>query len=144
MGAVFFNDNFSCFPNKPSPICIHIPKRTSRVPADFHNRNICKSARDCVAQPQKNIVAIVPHALLHYYPEVLNVVQLVVKFWVKNGQVASFWKQLLQHATLGFEVWLTCHNTVTHSQVPGWTHLRVHQSVVAESWDSEGAPGFQL
>jgi hypothetical protein len=32
---------------------------------------------------------------------------------------------------------------MTHSQVPGWTHLRVHQSVVAESWDSEGAPNFQ-
>jgi hypothetical protein len=31
----------------------------------------------------------------------------------------------------------------THSQVPGWTHLKVHQSVVAESWDSEGAPDFQ-
>jgi hypothetical protein len=37
--------------------------------------------------------------------------------------------------------------SLTHSQVPGWTHLRVHQSVhqsvVAESWDSEGAPDFQ-
>jgi len=32
---------------------------------------------------------------------------------------------------------------LTHSQVPGWTHLRVHQSVVVESWDSEGAPDFQ-
>jgi len=32
---------------------------------------------------------------------------------------------------------------LTHSQVLGWTHLRVHQSVVAESWDSEGAPDFQ-
>jgi hypothetical protein len=32
---------------------------------------------------------------------------------------------------------------VTRSQVPGWTHLRVHQSVVTESWDSEGAPDFQ-
>jgi len=32
---------------------------------------------------------------------------------------------------------------MTHSQVPGWTHLRVHQSVVAESWDSEGALDFQ-
>jgi hypothetical protein len=32
---------------------------------------------------------------------------------------------------------------VTHSQVPRWTHLRVHQSVVAESWDSEGVPDFQ-
>jgi hypothetical protein len=32
---------------------------------------------------------------------------------------------------------------MTHSQVPGWTHLRAHQSVVAESWDSEGAPDFQ-
>jgi len=30
-----------------------------------------------------------------------------------------------------------------HSQVPGWTHLRVHQSVVAESWDSKGTPDFQ-
>jgi hypothetical protein len=29
-----------------------------------------------------------------------------------------------------------------HSQVSEWTHLRVHQSVVAESWDSEGAPNF--
>jgi hypothetical protein len=32
---------------------------------------------------------------------------------------------------------------MTHSQVPGWTHLRVHQSVVVESWDSKGAPDFQ-
>jgi hypothetical protein len=32
---------------------------------------------------------------------------------------------------------------MTHSQVPGWTHLRVHQSVVAENWDSKGAPDFQ-
>jgi hypothetical protein len=32
---------------------------------------------------------------------------------------------------------------VTHSQVPGWTHLRVQLCVVAESWDSEGAPDFQ-
>jgi hypothetical protein len=32
---------------------------------------------------------------------------------------------------------------MTHSQVLGWTHLRVHQSVVAENWDSEGAPDFQ-
>jgi hypothetical protein len=32
---------------------------------------------------------------------------------------------------------------LTHSQVPRWTHLRVHQSVVAESWDSEGIPNFQ-
>ncbi len=31
---------------------------------------------------------------------------------------------------------------MTHSQVPGWTHLRVHQSVVVESY-SEGAPDFQ-
>jgi len=30
-----------------------------------------------------------------------------------------------------------------HSQVPGWTHFRIHQSVVAESWDSEGTPDFQ-
>jgi hypothetical protein len=35
------------------------------------------------------------------------------------------------------------YGNLTHSQVPGWTHLRVHQSVVAESWDSEGAPDFQ-
>jgi hypothetical protein len=82
----------------------------SRVPADFHNRNICKSARDYVAQPRKNIVAIVPHAPLHYYPEVLDVVELAVKFWVKNGQVAAFRKQLLQQAALGFEVWLIYHN----------------------------------
>jgi len=32
---------------------------------------------------------------------------------------------------------------VTHSQVPGWTHLRVQLCRVAESWDSEGAPNFQ-
>jgi hypothetical protein len=32
---------------------------------------------------------------------------------------------------------------MTHSQVPGWTHLRVHQNVVVEKWDSEGAPDFQ-
>jgi hypothetical protein len=27
---------------------------------------------------------------------------------------------------------------------PGVNPLRVHQSIVAESWDSEGAPDFQL
>ncbi len=32
---------------------------------------------------------------------------------------------------------------LTHSQVPGWTHLRVQLCVVAESWDLEGAPDFQ-
>ncbi len=32
---------------------------------------------------------------------------------------------------------------MTHSQVPGWTHLRVHQSVVVENWDSIGVPDFQ-
>ncbi len=32
---------------------------------------------------------------------------------------------------------------MTHSQVPRWTHLKVHLCVVAESWDSEGAPDFQ-
>jgi len=32
---------------------------------------------------------------------------------------------------------------MTHSQVPGWTHLRVQLCVVAENWDSEGAPDFQ-
>jgi hypothetical protein len=30
-----------------------------------------------------------------------------------------------------------------HSQVPGWTHLRVQLCWVTESWDSEGAPNFQ-
>jgi hypothetical protein len=110
MGALFFNGNFGCFPNKPNPVCIHIPKRTSRIPADFHNQNIYKSARDCVAQPWKSIVAIVLRAPLHCCPEVLDVVQLLMKIWVKNGQVVAFCKQLLQQATLGFEVWLTCHN----------------------------------
>jgi len=33
--------------------------------------------------------------------------------------------------------------TVTHSQVPGRTHLRVHQSVVAERGIRKGAPDFQ-
>jgi len=33
--------------------------------------------------------------------------------------------------------------SLTHSQVPGWTHLRVQLCVVAESWDSEGTPDFQ-
>jgi len=32
---------------------------------------------------------------------------------------------------------------MTHSQVPGWTHLRVQLCVVTESWDLEGAPDFQ-
>ncbi len=32
---------------------------------------------------------------------------------------------------------------MTHSQVPGWTHLGVQLCRVAESWDSEGAPDFQ-
>jgi hypothetical protein len=107
---LFFNDNFGSFPSKPNLVCIHIPKRMSHVLADFHNQNIWKSARDSVAQPRKSIVAIVPHAPLHCCLEVLDVVQLVVKFWVKNGQVVVFYKQLLQQATLGYEVWLTCHN----------------------------------
>jgi len=34
-------------------------------------------------------------------------------------------------------------NIMMHFQVPGWTHLRVRQSVIAESWDSEGVPDFQ-
>jgi len=47
--------------------------------------------------------------------------------------------------SLQFLHWILSHmGCLTHSQVPGWTHLRVHQSVVVESWDSEGAPGFQL
>jgi hypothetical protein len=33
--------------------------------------------------------------------------------------------------------------TMTHSQVPGWTHLRVQLCRVAESWDLEGALDFQ-
>jgi len=32
---------------------------------------------------------------------------------------------------------------LTHSQVPGWTHLRVHQSVVSERGTRKGAPDFQ-
>ncbi len=32
---------------------------------------------------------------------------------------------------------------VMHSQVLRWTHWRVHQSVVTESWDLEGALDFQ-
>jgi hypothetical protein len=32
---------------------------------------------------------------------------------------------------------------VTHSQVPGWTHLRVQLCKVVESWDLEDAPNFQ-
>jgi len=32
---------------------------------------------------------------------------------------------------------------LTHSQVSGWTHLRVQLCVVAKNWDSEGAPDFQ-
>jgi hypothetical protein len=32
---------------------------------------------------------------------------------------------------------------MTHSQVPGWTHLRVHLCVVAEKLGLEGAPDFQ-
>jgi len=32
---------------------------------------------------------------------------------------------------------------VTHSQVPGWTHLRVQLCWVAKSWDLKGAPDFQ-
>jgi len=34
-------------------------------------------------------------------------------------------------------------DVLTHSQIPGWTHLRVQLCVVAESWDSEGSPDFQ-
>jgi hypothetical protein len=31
----------------------------------------------------------------------------------------------------------------TRSWVPGWTHLKVHQCQVAESWNLGHAPGFQ-
>jgi len=34
-------------------------------------------------------------------------------------------------------------HVLTHSQVSGWTHLRVQLCKVAESWDSKGAPDFQ-
>jgi len=33
--------------------------------------------------------------------------------------------------------------SLTHSQVLGWTHLRVQLCWVAESWDLRGAPDFQ-
>jgi hypothetical protein len=57
-----------------------------------------------------------------------------------------------RHKTLSFDpsncslkFWESTQTpSLTHSQVPGWTHLRVHKNVVAKSWDSEGAPGFQL
>jgi hypothetical protein len=45
---------------------------------------------------------------------------------------------LFKHSTQ--YIHLVC---MTHSQVPGWTHLRVQLCVIAESWDSEGAPDFQ-
>jgi len=32
---------------------------------------------------------------------------------------------------------------LTHSHVPGWTHLRVQLCRVAESWDLKGTPNFQ-
>jgi hypothetical protein len=32
---------------------------------------------------------------------------------------------------------------VTHSQVPGWTHLRVQLCWIAKSWNLRGAPDFQ-
>jgi hypothetical protein len=51
--------------------------------------------------------------------------------WKKNDHHPYFYHFILVTPSL------------THSQVPGWTHLRVHRSVVAESWDSEGAPDFQ-
>jgi hypothetical protein len=39
--------------------------------------------------------------------------------------------------------WLVPTPKVMHSQVPGWTHLRVHQSEVAERGTRKGAPDFQ-
>jgi hypothetical protein len=48
----------------------------------------------------------------------------------RESRLAGFWDS---HAGV----------PLTHSQVPGWTHLRVQLCVVAESWDSEGTPDFQ-
>jgi len=57
-----------------------------------------------------------------------------------------------RHKTLSFDpsncslkFWESTQTpSLTHSQVLGWTHLRVHKNVVTKSWDSEGAPSFQL
>jgi len=56
--------------------------------------------------------------------------------FLKINVIFFFQLQLLINMAILNKFW-------THSQVPGWTHLRVHQSVVAKSWDSEGAPNFQ-
>jgi hypothetical protein len=70
-------------------------------------------------------------------------------WWSWSNVIWKWWSTL--PTNLNFVVFLSSGRLVTvdtpivtHSQVPKWTHLRVHQSVVAESWDSEGAPGFQL
>jgi len=64
--------------------------------------------------------------------------------WTYNECLFSLTTQV-QIGWYRFFVQLVCHHRhiVMHSQVPGWTHLRVQLCVVAESWDSEGAPDFQ-
>jgi hypothetical protein len=69
--------------------------------------------------------------------------------FTKKAPSTKWMKKLIQLCSLHFLVHESkvegakLLTNLTHSQVLGWTHLRVHQSVVAESWDSEGAPDFQ-
>jgi hypothetical protein len=52
---------------------------------------------------------------------------------------------LLNNWLLTSYIFMSCFKrfVVMHSQVPGWTHLKVHQSVVAERGTRKGAPDFQ-
>jgi len=61
--------------------------------------------------------------------------------------LASFhlWKHVVNVYDFFLETKLTLihKDMMTHSQVPGWTYLRVQLCKVTESWDLEGAPDFQ-
>jgi hypothetical protein len=58
--------------------------------------------------------------------------------WAHN-LLETTWKQARNETFKVHEI----KQLLTHSQVPGWTHLRVQLCVVAEKWDLRGAPDFQ-
>jgi len=66
--------------------------------------------------------------------------------WKQNGEyITSLGEgELIKWPTKqGMLVFRLHSSMLMHSQVPGWTHLRVQLCVVAESWDLEGTLDFQ-
>jgi hypothetical protein len=58
-------------------------------------------------------------------------------------RIKAIWMRV-RHSNAKNTIWgKVVASPVTHSQVPGWTHLRVQLCRVAESWDSKGVPDFQ-